>query len=104
MTKLSGLAALMALLVVVPGQAQTTNQASPPAAQEGSGDAKAEEGIPVTDPLVTAKCGTCHTKDDKGNLSRISWERSTPEGWEEAIKRMVRLNGLTISPAEAKSV
>jgi quinohemoprotein amine dehydrogenase len=63
-----------------------------------------EEGIPVTDALVISKCGTCHTKDDKGNLSRISWERATPEGWEEAIKRMVRLNGLQITPAEARSV
>ena len=63
-----------------------------------------EEGFPVTDPLVVQKCGTCHTKDDKGNLSRISWTRTTPEGWEEAIKRMIRLNGLTITPAEAKSV
>src|SRR6185369_12108992 len=63
-----------------------------------------EEGFPVTDPLVVQKCGTCHTKDDKGNLSRISWTRTTPEGWEEAIKRMVRLNGLTITSAEAKTV
>ena len=63
-----------------------------------------EEGIPVTDPLVVSKCGTCHAKDDKGNLSRISWERSTPEGWSEALKRMVRLNGLTITPQEARSV
>ena len=54
-----------------------------------------EEGIPVTNPLVLAKCGGCHTKDEKGNLSRISWERATPEAWEEAIKRMVRLNGVT---------
>jgi quinohemoprotein amine dehydrogenase len=65
---------------------------------------KPEEGIPVTDALVISKCGSCHTKDDKGNLSRISWERSTPEGWEEAIKRMVRLNGLAISPVEARSI
>jgi quinohemoprotein amine dehydrogenase len=63
-----------------------------------------EEGIPVTDALTISKCGTCHTKDAKGNLSRLSWERSTPEGWEEAIKRMVRLNGLTIAPAEARSI
>ena len=62
-----------------------------------------EEGIPVTDALVISRCGTCHTKDAKGNLSRISWERTTPEGWEQAIKRMVRLNGLTITPAEARS-
>jgi quinohemoprotein amine dehydrogenase len=53
---------------------------------------------------VISKCGTCHAKDDKGNLSRISWERTTPEGWEEAIKRMVRLNGLNIMPAEAKPI
>jgi len=94
--------AIAALFAVLPAQAQRNgNQAvaRPPAAEE-----KPEEGIPVTDPLVIAKCGNCHTKDDKGNLSRISWERSTPEGWEEAIKRMVRLNGLTISPAEARSV
>jgi quinohemoprotein amine dehydrogenase len=63
-----------------------------------------EEGIPVTDPLVISRCGTCHTKDAKGNLTRISWERTTPEGWEEAIKRMVRLNGLTITPSEARAV
>ena len=49
-----------------------------------------EPGIPVTDPLVVAKCSGCHSKDDKGNLTRISWERSSPEGWQQAIKRMVR--------------
>ena len=35
-----------------------------------------EEGFPVTDPLVIQKCGACHTKDEKGNLSRISWIRT----------------------------
>jgi quinohemoprotein amine dehydrogenase len=65
---------------------------------------KEEDGIPVTDPLVVSRCGACHQKDDKGNLSRISWERTTPEGWQEAIKRMVRLNGLTVEPAEARSI
>ena len=102
MTKVGVCGAIAALFAMLPVQAQRNgNQAAarPPAAVE-----KPEEGIPVTDPLVIAKCGTCHTKDDKGNLSRISWERSTPEGWEEAIKRMVRLNGVTITPAEAKSV
>jgi quinohemoprotein amine dehydrogenase len=71
---------------------------APPAAE------KPEEGIPVTNALVVEKCGICHTKDDKGNLSRISWERTTPEGWEEAIKRMVRLNGLQMAPAEARTI
>jgi len=63
-----------------------------------------EEGIPVTNELVVSKCASCHAKDPKGNLSRISWIRTTPEGWEEAIKRMVRLNGLTIEPSDAKII
>lgn len=67
-------------------------------------EAKPTEGIPATDPLVIAKCSGCHKKDDKGNLTRISWERTTPEGWEEVIKRMVRLNGLTLRPDEARAV
>ncbi|MBT9333248.1 quinohemoprotein amine dehydrogenase subunit alpha [Paracidobacterium acidisoli] len=63
-----------------------------------------EAGIPVTDQLVLTKCGTCHEPDAKGNMSRISWIRTTPEGWEEAIKRMVRLNGLSLSPDEARHI
>ena len=63
-----------------------------------------EEGIPITNALVIEKCGVCHKKDDKGNLSRLSWERATPEGWQEAIKRMVRLNGLQLSPDEARQI
>src|SRR6516165_10194664 len=99
MTRVGAWAALVGLFGVLSGQAQSANPVGTPPAEE-----KHEEGIPVTDPLVLGKCGTCHTKDDKGNLSRISWERSTPEGWEESIKRMVRLNGLEISPAEARAV
>jgi quinohemoprotein amine dehydrogenase len=84
-------------------------QLASPQGRRGGGaappsDEKPEEGIPVTNALVIEKCGTCHTKDDKGNLSRISWERTTPEGWEEAIKRMVRLNGLQMAPAEARTI
>jgi quinohemoprotein amine dehydrogenase len=63
-----------------------------------------EPGIPVNDALTIAKCASCHAKDDKGNLSRISWIRTTPEGWQEAIKRMVRLNGLTLAPADARLI
>jgi quinohemoprotein amine dehydrogenase len=65
---------------------------------------EAVEGIPVTDPLVIAKCSGCHRNDGHGNLSRISWVRTTPEGWQEAIKRMVRLNGLTLTPDEARKI
>ena len=63
-----------------------------------------DEGIPVSDPLVIAKCGTCHARDEKGNMQRISWERTTPEGWQEALKRMIQVNGVSLSPAEARSI
>ena len=100
MKNVASIAAFAALFAILPAEAQRPrNQVASPAPEE-----KPEEGIPVTDAVTIAKCGTCHTKDDKGNLSRISWERSTPEGWEEAIKRMMRLNGLEIAPAEARTV
>ncbi|HEX4809979.1 MAG TPA: quinohemoprotein amine dehydrogenase subunit alpha [Bryobacteraceae bacterium] len=78
--------------------------------QRGGGDntntvpPESEPGIPVTDKLTIDKCSSCHKADDKGNLTRISWIRTTPEGWEEAIKRMVRLNGLVITPVEARHI
>ncbi|MGA1808533.1 MULTISPECIES: quinohemoprotein amine dehydrogenase subunit alpha [Sphingobium] len=71
---------------------------------DGATMKETEEGIPVTDPLVQEKCGSCHAPDAKGNLSRISWVRTTPEGWAQAIKRMVRLNGLPITPEESRAV
>src|ERR1700690_4429156 len=64
----------------------------------------AEGGIAVRDPLVLRKCSPCHHQDAKGNLTRISWVRTTPEGWEMAVKRMVRLNGLDLNPHEARAI
>src|SRR5437879_6015739 len=66
--------------------------------------APAEEGIPVTSKLVIEKCSGCHRQDPKGNLTRISWERTTPEGWELAIKRMIRLNDVAVTPGEAREI
>jgi quinohemoprotein amine dehydrogenase len=60
--------------------------------------------IPVTDSLVIAKCGSCHTVDEHGNMQRISRERSTPEGWEFALKRMIRTNRVTLTPPEARDI
>ena len=63
-----------------------------------------EAGIPITDPLVIAKCGSCHARDDQGNLQRLSWERTTPEGWQDAVKQMILMQGLSVTPAEARSI
>ncbi len=63
-----------------------------------------ETGIPILDARVRDACGPCHTTDDKQQLSRISFQRNTPEGWQDTIKRMVALNNLTIDPATARDV
>jgi quinohemoprotein amine dehydrogenase len=77
--------------------------ASPPAAQAAKPDA-ADEGIAVTSELVKQKCSSCHKADDKGRLTRISFRRTTPEGWEETIKRMVSLNNVKLQPTEARDI
>ncbi len=70
----------------------------------GQPAAPREEGIPVTDPLVTAKCGSCHARDERGNMERISWERATPEGWQEALKKMIMEKHVTVTPPEARAI
>jgi quinohemoprotein amine dehydrogenase len=61
-------------------------------------------GIPINDSLTIAKCGGCHTRDSNGMMRRLSYIRTSPEVWEQAIKRMVRLNGLSIKPQEAHAI
>ena len=92
--------ALVTLLAV------TVSSQQPPASSQPSAapTAKPEEGIPVTDPAVQKACGTCHRPDEKGQLSRISFQRQTPEGWQATIQRMAGLNGLNIDPQTARQV
>jgi quinohemoprotein amine dehydrogenase len=66
--------------------------------------AQAGAGIPISDPLVLAKCGTCHPADGRGNMQYISSERATPEGWEDALKRMIRASRVTLTPPEARAI
>ena len=66
--------------------------------------AQTEAGIPVTDSLVLARCGTCHTVGERGNMERISWARATPEGWQAATKRMIAENGVSVTPLEARGI
>jgi quinohemoprotein amine dehydrogenase len=91
------------VVLLIAAQAPTADAPKPEA--KSSAEAKpSEEGFPVTSELVVAKCSACHKKDEKGNLSRISWMRSTPEGWQQAIKRMVRLNNVPLTPEEARQI
>jgi quinohemoprotein amine dehydrogenase len=66
--------------------------------------AESDEGIPITSEIVKQECGTCHASDSKGRLSRISFRRTTPEGWQETIRRMVTLNKASIDPANARVI
>jgi quinohemoprotein amine dehydrogenase len=79
-------------------------QTPAPATQSAAPTQKPEEGIPIADAAVQKACSGCHRADDKGQLSRISFQRNTPEGWQEVIRRMAALNGLQIDPATAREV
>ena len=63
-----------------------------------------EEGIAVTSAAVKEACGACHQADAKGLMTRISFRRSTPEGWQQTIRRMVALNGAGLEPEKAREV
>ena len=95
--------AACAFLVFCPLVYALFAQQSPPPTAVADEDKK-DEGIPVTNALVRQKCGGCHRADEKGRLTRISYRRTTPEGWEETIKRMVTLNDLKIEPGEARDI
>ena len=91
------IAVVATLLVTMLGSVVSTQQPAAPTA-------KPEDGIPIADATVQKACGTCHRPDDKGQLSRISFQRNTPEGWQSTIQRMAALNGLNIDPQTARQV
>lgn len=77
---------------------------SPVAAQAPAPARAADPGIPVTDATVQKACSPCHRPDEKGIMSRISARRTTPEGWERTITRMMALNNLKIDAQTARAV
>jgi quinohemoprotein amine dehydrogenase len=77
---------------------------APPQPPSAAPQAKAEQGIPIPDQTVQKACAPCHSVDDKQQISRISFRRNTPEGWQETMRRMVALNGLRIDPQTARTV
>ena len=103
-TATRALVGITLLLVTLLVGAVSTHQAPAPAAQPAAPTAKPDEGIPITDQTVQKACGSCHRADDKGQMSRISFQRQTPEGWQSTVQRMAALNGLRIDPATAREV
>jgi quinohemoprotein amine dehydrogenase len=62
------------------------------------------QGVPITSDAVIRNCASCHTRDSTGRLSRLSYMRKTPEGWETSIRRMVTLNGVQLEPETAREI
>jgi quinohemoprotein amine dehydrogenase len=103
--RIPAIGAAVLLAAVCVHSVELIAQAPQPAAtQTPPPTAKPETGIPVTSKTVISACGSCHRPDDKGQLSRISFQRNTPEGWQDTIKRMVALNGLKLDPAVGREV
>ena len=93
--------ALVWLALVLAAPATAAAQA---ARDDADADADADTGIPIDDATVRDACASCHAPDDAGRLSRISFRRATPEGWQQTIRRMVMLNDVTIEPETAREV
>ena len=68
-----------------------------------AGSALGETGIPVTSDKVLNMCTDCH-KNNRGLVSRISYIRQSPEGWEETLWRHKRVRGLSITKEEKESL
>ena len=108
----AGLAIGVAVLVAaraappIPGTAGTAGTpAADPAPWSHSTDAADEhEGYPIESELIVVRCQRCHERDDQGRMSRISYERKTPEGWQTSVRRMVALNDVSLDPDEAREV
>ena len=60
--------------------------------------------IPVASEVVRGACGGCHQVDSHLCMSRISYQRKTPEGWEDTIRRMGRMNGIPSSASQAREI
>ncbi len=65
--------------------------------------AQAATGIKVTSDLILKKCTDCH-KNTGGIVSRISFMRKSPEGWEETLWRHKRIHGLAITRDEKEAL
>ena len=99
-TILASLCVLVLAAVLRTHAAQDPQKPSPPVKPPAASD----EGIPITNQTVKTVCGDCHSTDAKGRMSRISFRRTTPEGWQETIRRMATLHKADIEPTAAREI
>lgn len=96
----------VSIWLAFPGLPDATASSSEeaPATEQASEDTSESEGIPITSELVWEACASCHPRDDQNRMSRISYMRATPEGWQHKMRRMFALNGLQIEPQMAREI
>lgn len=86
------------LFIVLTSAQSSAAQASATPRQRGP------EGTPITSDAVIRNCAACHARDTTGRMTRISYVRKTPEGWETSVRRMVTLNGVRLEPDDAREI
>ena len=75
-----------------------------PALQSQSPELQKEEGYAITHSTTVEVCSSCHSVDDQDRMTRISYLRKTPEGWQTSVRRMAALHNVNVSPEEARDI
>ena len=73
----------------------------------GAGPARAQDrpaGYAIENATIVSRCARCHTLDDDRRMTRISYLRKTPEGWQTSIRRMVALHNVRLEASEAADI
>jgi quinohemoprotein amine dehydrogenase len=91
---IAGTAALGVLLAWSPSPQNTVSHPS----------MAAEYGFAIKNQKVIDRCSRCHEVDDEGRMSRISYLRKSPEGWQTSIRRMVALHGARLNQEDARDI
>lgn len=71
---------------------------------QAAGPSDSLPGRPITSELVVRHCSACHTRDSTGRMSRLSYLRKAPEGWQTSVRRMATLNGVELEPDAAREI
>lgn len=90
--------------VATPATAATVPATPAPATPTQVAPQSDSAGIPVRDQGVIDACQRCHAVDDAGRMSRVSFMRKTPEGWQQSIRRMATLNDMELDPEDARRI
>ena len=70
----------------------------------GAASRDTTRGFVINEPSIINNCTECHTRDSAGIISRLSYLRKTPEGWEMTVRRMASLNSVDLKPDDARAI